>query len=678
MIPFLRNKKFTGRETVLEELEERLFVHQDCRTLAIIGLGGVGKTQVVLRFAYWAKDNQPEFSVFWVPAYSEESFEQAYLDIAKHLEIPIKEDDKDPKSTIRTYLSSEAAGKWLMIVDNADDAEIVLESQHAFLEYLPQSESGLTILTTRSPDVASSLAGGNEIRLQEMGNEEATNLLRTSLSRKDLLQDAQMTSTLLEELTYLPLAITQAAAYLNRNRHVSLQRYMELLHGTEQDITGLLTREFQDMTRYRGSQNAVATTWIVSFGQIQTTDAAAASLLSFIACIEPKSIPRSILPPLDSDEMLESAIGTLIGYSFVAYEEASQMLNMHRLVHVATRVWLSKQGRTVAANGGAFRRLDAMLRGMGREDSHLWQPYYPHTFKLLAASEGYESDERYNLCLGVGACLWRDRRFKDAVRYFESVSGWRTKHLEAEDQNRLNADHYLGSTYNHLGRFQEGIEILERVVSTSRRTLSGTDGDRLASEHALASAYIRSGQLLEAIEMLEHVVAVQEKMLPERFAEVLISKHELARAYLNSNRAQKAIELFEYVAEQNQTRLDETNHNRLMTQHELARAYLKDNQVQKAVDLLESVVRIQKTSLSETDPALLTSQHELARAYLKSKRIRIAINLLEHVVAVRSMCLHEDHPYRRGSVELLEYAYERLRAAKRNGDNDSVSDIANS
>ncbi|KAK8057954.1 hypothetical protein PG996_011891 [Apiospora saccharicola] len=662
MVPFLRNFKFTGREHVLEELKERLFLHQDCRTLAIIGLGGVGKTQIVLQFAYWVKEKQPDVSIFWVPAYSEEIFEQSFLDIARDMKIPIKEDDKDPKSTIRDYLSSEAAGKWLMIVDNADDEEMVLKSQRRLLEYLPQSESGLTILTTRSPEVSVSLAGGDEIHLQEMGNQEATDLLRKSLSRKELLQDAEMTSTLLEELTYLPLAITQAAAYLNRNPHVSVQRYLELLHGTEQDMTSLLTREFHDSTRYRTSQyqdsrNAVATTWMVSFDQIQKTDTDAANLLSFMSCIEPKSIPRSILPPLNSDAVLEDAIGTLTGYSFLVHEKASDMFNMHRLVHVATRVWLSKQGRTVTAETEAICRLRTILQDAKRGASHWWQPYYPHAFRLLDSSEGYDSGERYDLCFNVGYCLWADRRSKDAVPYLESVSMWRAKHLEDEDLERIRADHYLGSTYIDTGRINEAIEILERLVHISRRTHSDTNREPLSSNHELARAYTYTGRTNDAIEMMEHKVAVDTKLSPERFHQVLYSKHELARAYLNDNRVQDAIELLEYVAEQQRERLDETNLDRLTTEHVLARAYLADNQVQKAVNLFEYIVRIRKTTLNATDPGLLASQHELARAYLNDSKVQKAVNLFEYIVRIKKTTLDTMDPGLLASQHGLARAY---------------------
>jgi MoxR-like ATPase len=75
--------------------------------VALIGLGGVGKTQVALALAFWTKENKADWPVFWVPTLSEATFEQAYTDIASQLEIR-SGDDQDVKESVRQYLSSEA------------------------------------------------------------------------------------------------------------------------------------------------------------------------------------------------------------------------------------------------------------------------------------------------------------------------------------------------------------------------------------------------------------------------------------------------------------------------------------------------------------------------------------------------------------------------------------------
>jgi hypothetical protein len=63
--------------------------------------------------------------VFWIRATSTTSFGNAYHDIRQYLDIPGLEDAKaDVKRIVKTRLSQESVGKWLLIVDNADDFEM--------------------------------------------------------------------------------------------------------------------------------------------------------------------------------------------------------------------------------------------------------------------------------------------------------------------------------------------------------------------------------------------------------------------------------------------------------------------------------------------------------------------------------------------------------------------------
>ncbi|KAK8017131.1 hypothetical protein PG991_008207 [Apiospora marii] len=636
MLPFLRNLNFTGRETILKALEESMFVSQTCRTLAIVGLGGVGKTQVVLQFAYWVKENQPDYSVFWVPAYSEESFEQAYMEIARKMGILVDPNKKDHKSAIHSHLSSEEAGKWVLIVDNADDEGVVLQSPRGLCNYLPKSDAGLTIVTTRSPDVAVSVAGGNNIHLEEMGMRDATNLLRTSLSRKHLLGDPRMTTELLHELTCLPLAITQAASYLNRNRHVSLQRYLKLIRGTEQDMTSLLSREFEDSTRYRGSRNSVATTWIVSFNQIQKTDAAAAQLLSFICCIEPKAIPRSLLPTLGSEESMEHTIGTLSGYSFLVSREEEDVYDMHRLVHLATRVWLKLEGRIHKATTEAVQHV--------------------YRLRLLNENEGLEIKEKYMLAFKVGSWLRQSRRARLAVPFLEPASNWYAEQSEENPKERLIADHWLASIYIDCGRDHEAIQKLEPLVQLGRTIFDEKDGFVLHCQHELARAYSDTDQTENAIEIFEHVMKLRSELAFETDHDRMVTEFGLGWAYFRDKRIQDAIKVLEHLVKVQRTVNNERDHFRLTSEYCLGDAYIANGQIKEALQIMESVVERKRLLSDDQEMGRLSwSEYVLAGAYLKDKQNQKAIDLLECTVRLKTR--------RNGRDSLILWLERRLSVA---------------
>lgn len=114
----------------MNTLEAKFFGKQPSRKLSLVGLGGVGKTQIALYYAYLIKEKRPDYSIFWVPVLSNESVEQAYVEIAKKLGLQRSNDDENFKELVCRFLSSNEAGKWLLIVDNADDPELVFGSEN--------------------------------------------------------------------------------------------------------------------------------------------------------------------------------------------------------------------------------------------------------------------------------------------------------------------------------------------------------------------------------------------------------------------------------------------------------------------------------------------------------------------------------------------------------------------
>jgi len=616
--------------------------------------------------AYWAKENFPQYSILWVPALSDATFEQACTEIAKKLGIPRAEDD-DIKDTIQRYLSSEKAGPWLLVVDNADDIDMIVGAagrSSGLIDYLPQSENGRILFTTRSAEVAESVAESDVVELQDMDRQEAQQLLGKWLRHKSLLSDHTVTTELLYKLAYLPLAITQAAAYLNRNQ-VSVTEYLRLLQGTEQDTIRLLSREFHDNNRYRGTGNAVATTWLVSFDQIRKWDTVAANLLMFISHIEPKAIPRSILPSMESEEETVHAIGTLCAYAFLSRRQESGVYDMHSLVHLATQIWVQKHGLMEEAMVKAMRHVSQVFPINDYGNRNLWREYMPHALRLVQGGRGCKIEERYILYYCIGRCLQVDGRIREAVDCFERCCFWR-ENLAKENPRRLASQHALAEAYLANGEVSKAVALLEHVVAIRSKILAEDQQDWLASQHSLAGAYQANGEVPKAVELLEHVVGIRSRTLAEDHPDRLTSQHALAGAYRANGEIPKAVALLEHVVAIRSRTLAEDHPDRLASQHTLARAYQANSGVLKAVELLEHVVGIRSRTLAEDHPDRLASQHALAGAYQANGEVSKAVALLEHVVAIRSRTLAGDHPDQLTSQRALARAYqansERLKA----------------
>ncbi|VUC24625.1 unnamed protein product [Clonostachys rosea] len=652
-IPFNLNPRFVGRDDVLFKISTALFTNDGYNKLALVGLGGIGKSQIAIQFAFWVQKNKPEFSVFWLSALSKASFEQSCREIMTECDIKSASatDDNDATTLVKEYLSLKKSGKWVLIVDNVDDAEILGQHIH---DFLPKSRDGLMLFTTRSQKIASDLATSKVIRIPEMSPAEAKAYLETLLIQKHLIDDEAATKNLLQTLTHLPLAITQAAAFINSNGVASIAEYLELFNHADENMVELLSSDFRDETRYPESANAVVSSWLVSFNQINETDTVAARLLLFLAWVEPKAIPKSMLPQ-KPEIHLSRAIGTLLGYGFLSQRKESGIYDMHSLVHLVTQTWNSNQENHTYTLTEAVSQIISVFPSINWENRELWRQFLPHALRALQNTElSHESSELGHL---VGISLLKDRRDQEAVEVLERVFQFKNEALAEDDPSRLASQHVLAIAYKNNGQIGEAVHLLESVTLIES-ALAEDDPSRLAPQHVLATAYRDNGQIGEAVHLLESVTLI-ESALAEGHPSRLASQYALANAYRKNGQVEEAVSLLEKVVFIDTDLLAEGHPDRLASQYALANAYRDNGQVEEAVSLLEKVVFMDTGLLAEDHPNRLKSQQALALTYRKRGQVEEAIKIQEQVVLIKQNTLAEDHPDRLVSEEHLQCFYKR-------------------
>jgi hypothetical protein len=452
-VPFERNPRFVGREVQLERLQSVVFAEGQFLKFAITGLGGVGKTQVLLELAYRVKERYPDCSVLWLPATNIESLQQAYLEAGRQLGITgLEERQADVKKLVQHHLNQKNAGRWLLIYDNADDMDMWMKRDRPgdgspLKDYLPRSSQGCIIFTTRSRNIAVKLVQQNVIEVSELDENMAELLLRKSLINQDFLNSAQDTLELLHQLMFLPLAIVQAAAYINENE-ISLSAYMSLWKEKELDVIDLLSEDFEDGGRYQNVKNPIATTWFISFEQIRRLNPLAAEYLSFMCCIDPRDIPPSLLPPAQSRKKETDAIGTLNGYSFVNRLSADNSLKVHRLVHLATRSWLRRGKSLIQWTLKAVARLEEVFPDDDHKNRSVWRAYLPHARYVLDSLLIEDSvQEKAELLWKFGKCLYLDGKYSEAEKSFFQVMKTRKRLLGENHPDTLTSLDKLASTY---------------------------------------------------------------------------------------------------------------------------------------------------------------------------------------------------------------------------------------
>jgi hypothetical protein len=385
-VPFGRNKDFIGCESILMRLLKMIppdLDWDDCQRTAIEGLGGVGKTQIALEATFHICDKYHNCSVFWVPAIDVASFENAYREIGQQLKVKGINEEADIKMLVKMALSHESTGSWLLIIDNADDIELLFGNTDTIplSAYLPFSRKGSILFTTRNHEavVRMDIPERNIITTAEMNRAEAIKLLERNL-KKSQTCDTKSTTSLLNFLAHLPLAIKQASAYMAR-KQISTSEYFKFCQSSDKDMINLLSRDFEDRHRYKEIQNPVATTWLISFQHISRHNPLAADYLRFMSFLAEKDIPKSLLPPARRIEAAE-AIGTLKSYAFISKRESSSF-NIHRLVQLAMRNWLEEEGKLEECIIGVIQRLYEAFPFPKHENRDTWIKYLPHVQTTL-------------------------------------------------------------------------------------------------------------------------------------------------------------------------------------------------------------------------------------------------------------------------------------------------------
>ncbi|KAL4862739.1 hypothetical protein BDV12DRAFT_39188 [Aspergillus spectabilis] len=545
IVPFRKNPGFMGREEEIANVEELFGTINGPSKVAICGLGGVGKTQIALELAYRVRERDPICSVFWIPCTSYASVEQAYLGIAQAIGIQeIK--PADAKERVKAHLSQASSQKWLLIFDNADDMEMWVGGSAvapALVNFLPQSAQGHILFTTRNRKLAVRLASPFVVNVSEPDAETGIKILEKALLRNDLLENSNEIIALLEQLMFLPLAITQAAAYINSN-DIEVSDYTALLKEQESDVIALLSEDFGDDGRYQEIQNPIATTWLVSFQQVQRLNPQAADYLSFMACINPRDIPQSLLPEATSRKKKIDAIGLLKAFSFVSEQVKDHALSLHRLVHLSTRNWLRRQQQFSLQIQKTADHLNKVFPNNDHKNQKIWREYLPHALSLVGECHFQKEREKHGrLIQNIGRCLRTDGRYYEAAALFEDIVELQKSERGDDDPSALASMADLAWTYWNQGRWKEAEELGIQVVEVSSRSLGPEHSDTLISMSILASTYSNQGRW-EKAEVLEvQVMEAYSRVLGPEHPNTLSSMANLASTYWNQGRWKEAEEL---------------------------------------------------------------------------------------------------------------------------------------
>jgi tetratricopeptide (TPR) repeat protein len=556
-VPYPRNPYFTGQDGELDDIYS-FFVSSknssNVRSLALVGMGGSGKTQLAIEYAY--RYSKQYSAIYWLQADDIYLFFLSVSELAEKL-IPDECKDSDPEviaNKLKSHLEEQSG--WLLIVDNADDFSIVKE-------YLPRSDKGDILITTRSSQIDPAI---HQIPISTfLPDESKLLLLRRAKQLKEITDFTQLDPSeneAAEELTLqlggLPLAIDQAGAYIGKE-NITVEKYLTRYRDTERGKKLRQTRG-----ELSGEHTSSSTTYTLALEQVAFRDEEAAELIRICAFLAPESIPKRIFTenpdiwegslatrlhkPLGFDELRQEATR----YSLIQWDSEKKLLSIHAVVQQVIRDELrpeKKQSyikKVILAVNAIFPK-EIEIRFASQEVLRSCDRLSSQARKVLSWTEDYSITILAigNLMNKYSYYLIARSRYKDAKDVCErAVNFWRDRSncrdLSAENLKEI----YLGlasSLNNHAellhaqGTYRGARPLFEEALRIRKDKLPLDDPDYFwfgQSLHNLARLERDFGNYSTAEELFEKALKINKTTQRDDLRFLLArSYNDLAKLY---------------------------------------------------------------------------------------------------------------------------------------------------
>jgi tetratricopeptide (TPR) repeat protein len=571
-----------------------------------------------------------------------------------------------------------------VILDNADDTRVLLgkpsiseqaekPANFARLDCIPSCEHGHLLVTSRTAIAAKELVEWKEIiAVDSMNEDQALTLLYNKLGVWYIEQYALQ---LVRELDCMPLAISQAAAYIWQSAgRCTIQQYLEKLRQCDASEASVLDVDRRDLRRDRESSNAIILTWQVSFEHIREMNPSAADLLSLMSFFDRQAIPESLLHKRGSgnadlatfyaSEDFERDLAVLHSYHFVASTTDVKTLVMHRLVQLATKKWLKGHGQVEHWGSQFISKLDESFPFRSHEFEN-WEEcrsLLPHAVAALDTSvtSPEAALRQANLLLLSGRYASAIGAYSCAEKMLERSLRTRNDVLGRRDLATLTSMNNLARTYAYQGQWEKAKTMWLEVVEQRKEVLGTENQDTLTSVGNLADACFHCGQPEEAENLQLGVLEKTKRTLGEDHQDTLISMNCLARTYSFQGRCEEAEKLLTEVITKRKKTLGEQHPYTLISMNGLAWTFYNSGRYGEFEKLQSEAIEREKMVLGEGHPYTLISMDGLAWAYMKQGRWKLSEEVQLAVIAKREEVLIRGHPLTLKSMSNLAYMLRAL------------------
>jgi tetratricopeptide (TPR) repeat protein len=648
-VSYRRNPFFTGREEVLSQVYNALNTNKAAaltQAQAISGLGGIGKTQIAIEYAYRYHANYQ--SILWVTASSRDTLIADFVMLAALLDLP-EQHEKDQDIVVRAmkrWLSTHKG--WLLILDNVDDLEMVVE-------FLPMQGEGNVLLTTRLQALGT-IAQSIEVEKMEL-EEGVTFLLRRAkafppdvpLNRSEQ-ECFSLAEAVVTALDGLPLALDQAGAYIEETR-CGFSAYLDLYRTHRKDL--LLRRG-----RFPADHpESVAATWSLSFQQVEMVSSAAADLLHLLAFLSPEAIPEEIITDgaadlgstlglVASDPLqIDAAIELLLRYSLLRRNPEAKFLSIHRLVQAVIKDGMDKDLQRTWAE----RAIHAISKAFPEVERSTWDQcrrFLPHALISAVYLEEYDLafPEAADLLNKAATYLIVQAQYVQAEPLLKRAQAIREKVLVSAHPDTARTLNDLGALYLTQGIYKQAKPHLQQALDIRQKKLGLDHPDTATSLHNLAELYNAEGNYLLAEEFYQSALHIRQQVLKHSHPDIAQSLNKLAELYTVQAKFSDAETLYKQALEIQEQALGHYHPDVAKTHNNMALLYRHKGEYSQAEQFYKKALSIQKQILGTDHPDVAQTLNNMARLYRAQGEYVKAEPYYREAQVIRQKVFGPDHP----------------------------------
>ncbi len=658
-IPWINELMLLKRKYMLGKIEKRLRSQDNIKTVALVGVGGAGKTTLARQYAR----NQKAQLTWEINCETNDNMISSFQNLAhslcgteedrQRLAIILQNTNQvERQKNLSVFLTSKIKSypNWVLVYDN-------VETFKDIQQYFPYNHdvwgNGTVIITTRDGNMANNsyILGENVIKMEELDEEEKLELFKKIIGNSNYtnIDDQKITLTdFLKKIPPFPLDISIAAHYIKEMK-ISYDQYLQYIIQSQEAFTSNQKTLLNDIGEYNKTRHEII---VFSLKHIIKINPDFADLLLFISVIDPEDIPKEILVKYKDEIIVSKFIHELKRFSLIHEKPSSKngsalTLSIHRNTQSTTLSYLTKELQLTPDS----RQFEEIANSLAYYPMNLLQPNYisiasqavPHIEMFLNHHNLFNEKVFNNLSEELGIYYSRTADYQRARPLLEKALIVNKKIYGREDIKTAEVGAYLAVLYKNIGDYQKGVILLENALETYQRFYGKDHNRSISCMTFLGNLYKDIGAYSKAKELLEYCLAINKKERGLKNINTARVIGYLGSIYNDIGEYSKAKALLE---ESYNVYNNNYGHDNVLVSGSfirLANLYNNIGEYTKARKLSEEALIMYKKNYGENHIDTALSLFSLGNALVALEIYQDGLKSLEQVITIYKKNYGEDH-----------------------------------